>query len=272
MSVSQDGASTCRCATTSDSDGAAAGLPAEARAGAELRAHPGLRLRLHPLHRRAVLHRLQDPARLHTWVGFGELRATLSAHPQLDHRAEEPRRSSRSLYIVICTVLGPGPRHPARPEDPRRRRAAADLSLSDGAVLHRHRRRLEMVPRSRHRPRARHASAGAGRASPSAGSRTARWRSTRIVIAAVWQSSGFVMAMFLAGLRGVDNEIIKAAQIDGASTFTHLPPHHHPADAAGLPLGLRRARASRDQVLRPGRRADRRRAGHARPGLPANFM
>lgn len=41
-----------------------------------------------------------------------------------------------------------------------------------------------------------------------------------VVIAAVWQSSGFVMAMFLAGLRGVDNEIIKAAQIDGASTTT----------------------------------------------------
>ncbi|PWJ85728.1 carbohydrate ABC transporter membrane protein 1 (CUT1 family) [Pseudaminobacter salicylatoxidans] len=41
-----------------------------------------------------------------------------------------------------------------------------------------------------------------------------------VVMAAVWQSSGFVMAMFLAGLRGVDNEIIKAAQIDGASTMT----------------------------------------------------
>lgn len=40
-----------------------------------------------------------------------------------------------------------------------------------------------------------------------------------IVLAAIWQSSGFVMAMFLAGLRGVDNEIVKAAQIDGASTF-----------------------------------------------------
>ncbi|MEM7441911.1 MAG: sugar ABC transporter permease [Pseudomonadota bacterium] len=40
-----------------------------------------------------------------------------------------------------------------------------------------------------------------------------------VVIAAVWQSSGFVMAMFLAGLRGIDNEIIKAAQIDGASNF-----------------------------------------------------
>lgn len=40
-----------------------------------------------------------------------------------------------------------------------------------------------------------------------------------IVIAGVWQSSGFVMAMFLAGLRGIDNELIRAAQIDGASTF-----------------------------------------------------
>ena len=40
-----------------------------------------------------------------------------------------------------------------------------------------------------------------------------------IVLAAVWQSSGFVMAMFLAGLRGIDNEIVKAAQIDGASNY-----------------------------------------------------
>ena len=38
-----------------------------------------------------------------------------------------------------------------------------------------------------------------------------------IVIAAIWQSSGFIMAMFLAGLRGIDSEILKAAQIDGAS-------------------------------------------------------
>ncbi len=40
-----------------------------------------------------------------------------------------------------------------------------------------------------------------------------------IVIAAVWQTSGFVMAMFLAGLRGIDNEVLKAAQIDGASNL-----------------------------------------------------
>ncbi|CAM3826057.1 sn-glycerol-3-phosphate transport system permease protein UgpA [Vibrio aerogenes CECT 7868] len=38
-----------------------------------------------------------------------------------------------------------------------------------------------------------------------------------LVIAAVWQSSGFVMAMFLAGLRGIDASIMRAAQIDGAS-------------------------------------------------------
>src|SRR4029077_16721459 len=37
-----------------------------------------------------------------------------------------------------------------------------------------------------------------------------------IVIAAIWQSSGFAMALFLAGLRSVDADLVKAAQIDGA--------------------------------------------------------
>ncbi|NHZ77838.1 ABC transporter permease subunit [Massilia sp. CCM 8695] len=41
-----------------------------------------------------------------------------------------------------------------------------------------------------------------------------------VVIAGVWQSSGFVMALFLAGLRGVDDAIIKAAMVDGASLPT----------------------------------------------------
>ncbi|MBY6068921.1 sugar ABC transporter permease [Leisingera aquaemixtae] len=40
-----------------------------------------------------------------------------------------------------------------------------------------------------------------------------------VVIAGVWQASGFVMALFLAGLRGVDGEIIKAAQVDGIPTW-----------------------------------------------------
>ncbi len=38
-----------------------------------------------------------------------------------------------------------------------------------------------------------------------------------VVIAGVWQSSGFVMALCLAGLRGIDDNIIKAARVDGAS-------------------------------------------------------
>lgn len=40
-----------------------------------------------------------------------------------------------------------------------------------------------------------------------------------IVITGIWQSSGFAMALFLAGLRSVDQDLIKAAQIDGASPF-----------------------------------------------------
>lgn len=38
-----------------------------------------------------------------------------------------------------------------------------------------------------------------------------------VVIAAIWQASGFAMALLLAGLRSLDGDIYKAAQIDGAS-------------------------------------------------------
>ena len=40
-----------------------------------------------------------------------------------------------------------------------------------------------------------------------------------VVIAGVWQASGFVMALFLAGLRSIDQEVIKAAQVDGIPTW-----------------------------------------------------
>lgn len=46
-----------------------------------------------------------------------------------------------------------------------------------------------------------------------------------IVIAGVWQVTGFTMALFLAGLRGIDTEILKAARVDGASpwkTYTRI--------------------------------------------------
>lgn len=40
-----------------------------------------------------------------------------------------------------------------------------------------------------------------------------------VVIAAVWQMSGYVMAMYLAGIRGIPTELFEAAQVDGASTL-----------------------------------------------------
>jgi glucose/mannose transport system permease protein len=41
------------------------------------------------------------------------------------------------------------------------------------------------------------------------------WVIYTIVIATVWQASGLVMALLLAGLRGIDEELWKAARIDG---------------------------------------------------------
>jgi glucose/mannose transport system permease protein len=40
-----------------------------------------------------------------------------------------------------------------------------------------------------------------------------------IVATGIWHSSGFAMALLLAGLRSVDQDLIKAAQIDGAGAF-----------------------------------------------------
>jgi glucose/mannose transport system permease protein len=40
-----------------------------------------------------------------------------------------------------------------------------------------------------------------------------------IVVAALWQMSGFTMAMYLAGLRGISDEIKEAARVDGSSEW-----------------------------------------------------
>ncbi|MDF2902907.1 MAG: transporter permease [Bacillus sp. (in: firmicutes)] len=40
-----------------------------------------------------------------------------------------------------------------------------------------------------------------------------------VVIAAVWQMTGFSVAMYLAGLRGIPDEVREAARMDGASEF-----------------------------------------------------
>lgn len=38
-----------------------------------------------------------------------------------------------------------------------------------------------------------------------------------VVIAAVWQYAGYIMALYLAGIRGIPEEIVEAARVDGAS-------------------------------------------------------
>jgi glucose/mannose transport system permease protein len=46
-----------------------------------------------------------------------------------------------------------------------------------------------------------------------------------VVIAATWQMSGYVMALYLAGLRGISNDLREAARVDGASewqVFRHI--------------------------------------------------
>jgi len=92
-----------------------------------------------------------------------------------------------------------------------------------------------------------------------------------VVIAAVWQSSGFVMAMFLAGLRGIDNEILKAAQMDGASNWNLywriIIPQLRPAFLSAFVILSHLAIKSFDLVIAltgggPGRATE----------LPATFM
>lgn len=46
-----------------------------------------------------------------------------------------------------------------------------------------------------------------------------------IIIAAIWQMSGYAMAIFTAGLRGIPDDLREAAQVDGCSTirmYTHI--------------------------------------------------
>jgi glucose/mannose transport system permease protein len=92
-----------------------------------------------------------------------------------------------------------------------------------------------------------------------------------LVIAAVWQASGFVMAMVLAGLRGVDQEILKAAQLDGASLpriyWTIVLPSIRPVFVSAFVILLHLAVKSFDLVVAltgggPGFQST----------LPANFM
>ncbi len=45
------------------------------------------------------------------------------------------------------------------------------------------------------------------------------WGMAAMAVPAVWQLSGYVMALFLAGFRGISAELREAAAMDGASTY-----------------------------------------------------
>jgi len=48
---------------------------------------------------------------------------------------------------------------------------------------------------------------------------TPKWGMAAIALAAIWQMSGYTMALYLAGLRSIPHELREAAQIDGAADF-----------------------------------------------------
>lgn len=48
---------------------------------------------------------------------------------------------------------------------------------------------------------------------------TPYWGMAFIAIPAIWQLSGYCMALYLAGLRGIPDELREAARVDGASEF-----------------------------------------------------
>ncbi len=48
---------------------------------------------------------------------------------------------------------------------------------------------------------------------------TPKWGMAAIALAAIWQMSGYTMALYLAGLRAIPQELKEAAQIDGANSF-----------------------------------------------------
>jgi len=48
---------------------------------------------------------------------------------------------------------------------------------------------------------------------------TPNWGIAAIALAAIWQMSGYTMALYLAGLRAIPEELKEAARIDGANEF-----------------------------------------------------
>ena len=59
------------------------------------------------------------------------------------------------------------------------------------------------------------------------------WGMAAMAMPAIWQLSGYVMALFLAGFRGIPDELREAARIDGCQRLEALPARALPAADPG---------------------------------------
>ena len=165
--------------------------------------------------------------------------------------------------LILGLVAG----HPAGPEPARRRLLPQPVPLPDGDFLHRDRCGLALADEPGHgRPHERFQPALYKPGPGFSGQRLAHhphWGIAAIALAAIWQMSGYTMALYLGGLRAVPDELREAARVDGASEVPDLPhiilptaPPGHPErdDHPGtyLAQGLRPDHGRRRQAAPPG--------------------
>ena len=120
-----------------------------------------------------------------------------------------------AFYVVLALAVGLALAIAIDQRVQGRGRVADDLPLSAGGLVRGHRHGLELALQPRRRHRISRAQPGLARfhLPPD---HEPRHRDLCDHRHGIWQSSGFAMALFLAGLRSVDPDLVKAAQIDGA--------------------------------------------------------
>ena len=134
-----------------------------------------------------------------------------------------------------------------------RRTCCARSSSTLRHVADRHRSRLAVDARSQSRPRDGDPQLGMGELSLRAAGGCPDIAIYGLVVAGIWQGSGVTMAIMLAGLRGIDAEIWKAAQGRRHSEVAHLSLHRHADDARHGCHRIRPAMRRRRARLRSGR-------------------
>src|SRR5580693_10609922 len=132
-------------------------LAAAARARAIIPARAGFRLWLQSLDPVSVVHEFEgipddQPHRFHELPETVELDLRNRPAIELVHGAHQHGPVWRALHLLLPLPWSRAG-NPARPEDPRGRNSAANLSLPPRAVFHSDRHGLEIVSRPGHRPR-----------------------------------------------------------------------------------------------------------------------